>query len=139
MIKMGVYRIQHQKLMAMFANLQMLLGGSITAEKAAQIRSLLSKIASALIVHLYVEDTELNPQLVAHGDPHVQAKAKAYQDEMGDLVVTFKGYLAKYSSADKIQGASIAFIGDTDQIIQAVAMRIKAEDTDLFPMLEGLR
>ncbi len=137
MINTGIYRIQHQKLMAMFTDLQTLLVDSSVAANVAQIRSLLSKISSALIVHLYLEDTELYPELLAHGDPLVQTKAKACQDEMGDLVTAFKSYLAKYSSSDKIQGTPITFIEDSKQIILAVSNRITAEDSDLFHMLEG--
>lgn len=138
MFETNLYRIQHQKLLSMLEELRTLLDVSTLATNASRARSLLSQLASALSVHLYLEDTELYPQILNNRDPAIRGKAGAYKDEMGDLMVVFKAYLGSYHSTEQIQAAPVAFVEDTQGIFQALLKRITAEEADLFVMLESV-
>jgi len=108
------------------------------ASHASRARSLLSQLAAALSVHLYLEDKELYLEILNDPDPAVRAKASAYLEEVGGLMVTFKLFVAKYHSTEQILAVPLTFVQDTEAILQALSWRIAAEETDLFVMLEGL-
>ncbi|MDP2875894.1 MAG: hemerythrin domain-containing protein, partial [Holophaga sp.] len=114
------------------------LADSNLALNASRIRSLLSRLAADLSVHLYLEDKELYPAILSHADPAVRAKGSAYMEEMGGLMATFKLFIAKYHSTELILAVPLTFVQDTESILQALTQRIAAEETELFMMLEGL-
>jgi len=138
MFDTNLYRTQHKRLVSMVEELRPLLEASILVANAPRVRSLLAQLASTLTVHLYLEDTELYPQLRDSPSPELRVKAKQYQDEMGGVMVLFKDYLAKYSSTALIQNSPDAFVQETQLVIQAITRRIEAEETDFFVLLDGL-
>lgn len=122
----------------MVGQLQPLLKPAALAQDASAVRTLLSGLAGKLNVHLAMEDKALYPQLLQHKDPAVQAKAKAFMEEMGGIKAAFSGYLGKYPSAQAIQAASQGFVTDTEAVIKVLAKRIQAEDSDLYELVDRL-
>ena len=138
MSKTQKYREQHQELVAMVGQLQPLLKPATLAQDASWARSLLSGLAGKLNVHLAMEDKALYPQLLQHKDPAVQAKAKAFIDEMGGIKDAFAAFLGKYPSAQAIQGSPQGFVTDTEAVVKVLARRIQAEDSDLYALVDRL-
>jgi len=134
-----LFRVQHKKLVSLLEELNTHLDAGISPSNASRVRSLLSQLASTLSVHLYLEDKELYLEILNDRDPAVRSKAKAYMDEMGDLMAAFKVYLAKYPTTEQILAESTTFVEDTRAIFKALSKRMEAEEADLFVMLEGLR
>ena len=132
------YREQHRDLEAVVSQIVPLLQEGTLAEDASQVRSLLSQLAGKLNVHLAMEDSALYPSLVKHPKPEVQAKAKAFIEEMGGIKHAFGGYLAHWPSAPAIQAAPKDFIKETSALAGALAKRIQSEDNDLYAMVDRL-
>lgn len=136
--KTELFREQHKGLLGVVGQLKPLLEPAKLAKNAAQARTLLNQFAGKLNVHLAMEDKALYPQLLKHHDPAVQGKAKTFMDQMGGIKEAFGAYLNKYPSAEVIQGATAAFISDTEGLLKVVAKRIQSEDTDLYVLVDKL-
>jgi hemerythrin-like domain-containing protein len=138
MSRTTTYREQHQELVGVVGQLSALLDPAQLAKDAQLVRSVLIHLAGKLNLHLAMEDKALYPQLLKHADPAVQAKAKAFIDEMGGIKEAFGDYLKRYPNSQTIQGAAEAFVSDTQGLIKVLAKRIQAEDSDLYAMVDQL-
>ena len=122
----------------MVGQLQSLLDQTKLAADVSEPRHLLSLFAAKLNVHLALEDKALYPQLLKHTDPGVQAKVKAFSDEMGGIKGAFTAYMGKYPSAQAIQAAPGSFVVDTNNLAKVLGKRIQAEDSDLYALVDRL-
>jgi Hemerythrin HHE cation binding domain len=138
MSKTEKFRETHKELIEMVGQLQPLLNPAKLSKESAQARSLLGQFAAKLNMHLAMEDKALYPQLLQHKDPLVQAKAKAFMDQMGGIKDAFTAYMGKYPSAHAIEAAATAFISDTEGLIKVLAKRIQSEDSDLYALVDRL-
>lgn len=132
------FRDQHRDIEALAAQIASHLKADALARDAAPVRALLSQLAGKVNVHLAMEDNALYPALLKHPTPAVQAKARAYQEDMGGIKQAFTAYLASYPSAQAIQADPRGFIQATTGITEALARRIRAEDTDLYALVDSL-
>lgn len=132
------FREQHKELVDMVGLLQPLLSPAKLSKEGALARSLLGQFAAKLNIHLAMEDKALYPQLLQHKDLAVQAKAKAFMDQMGGIKDAFTAYMGKYPSAHAIEAAPTAFISDTEGLIKVLAARIQSEDSDLYALVDRL-
>lgn len=138
MARTEIFRKQHKELLDLAGQMKSWLDPGKLARDAAAVMPLLSQLAGKLKIHLAAEDNGLYPQLTAHPNAAVKGKAKQFQDEMGGILKVFSGYTAKYPTARAIQSAAPAFVKETLGLFEVLAKRIKAEDNDLYPLLDSL-
>lgn len=132
------FREQHTELMALAGEIAAMLDPARVKGEPEKIRHLLSQLAGKLKIHLAVEDNALYPTLLAHPSPEIQAKAKAFVDEMGGIKQAFMAYLDKYPSPRELEASPEAFVRDTRGLFAVLEKRIHAEDTDLYQVLDAL-
>jgi hemerythrin-like domain-containing protein len=108
------------------------------AKQAEQIRALLTSMTGKLKVHLAMEDDVLYPKLSQHQNADVRAIAKRFSDEMGGLKKAFTDYVTKWPGSMAIQKDPAAFMNETKGVLNALAERVKKENTELFPMVDKL-
>ena len=136
--KTQMFRDQHKDLVDMVGQLKPALDVAKLAKDGSAARSLLIGLAGKLNVHLSMEDKSLYPQLLKHQDSSVQAKAKTFMTQMGGIKEAFLAFLGKYPTPQAIQTSAAAFVADTQGIIQVLAKRIDAENSDLYALVDRL-
>jgi hemerythrin-like domain-containing protein len=104
--------------------------------EAFKIRHELSILSSKLTIHLAMEDKALYPYLLKSQNLTVEKTAKQFMDEMGNLVTTFKEYNHKWFHTNLIRAQFEEFRTETDLILQALKLRIKREENELYPLVE---
>ena len=94
------------------------------------------RLARVLIAHLAVEDKWLYPALVRDGSPRVSTLALNFQREMGGLAAAFNAYMLEWSE-DRITSEWEAFQTATWALIEALDLRIRRENIELYPLREA--
>ncbi len=132
------FKKQHKELLQTAKEISDVLDAEKLSRNAGNARSLLSKLAGKLTVHLLMEDRSLYPNLLKHSDPNVQSLAKRYIDEMGDVKTTFEKYSKNWVTSSKIQDNPDGFVRETKGILDALAKRIEKEDNELYPAVDRI-
>lgn len=96
------------------------------------------RLARVLIAHLAVEDKWLYPALVRDSSPRVSALALNFQREMGGLASDFNTYMLEWSE-DRITSEWEAFQTATWALIEALDLRIRRENIELYPLREAAK
>lgn len=110
--------------------------GSLAAQ-ANEARSLLSRLAGTLSVHLAMEDNALYPRLAARADGPLKALASRYAEEMGGIHADFTSYLSRWRAASAIARDTEAFLAETVDVLAALRERIDREDAELYPLVDA--
>jgi hypothetical protein len=132
------YRVQHQEIDAVITRLtQLLVDVDTLRSHARDARSLVATLSGKVRVHLAMEDRSLYPDLLAHANPTVREKARRFQAEMGELGKAFFAYVARWPHHQAVAADPAAFGRETRDVLRALAARMLAEDTDLYPAAEG--
>lgn len=131
------FRATHKELLSIAKDISGMLQEGSLAKDASAVRSLLSRLAGKLQVHLSTEDRSLYPHLLNSSDANVKATAQKYMDEMGGIAAAFKEYVSKWPHALAIQKAPADFIKDTKGIFDALAKRIEREDAELYTLVDN--
>lgn len=127
-------RQQHVEIGAIIGAIQQ----AVKAGKpGADLRKLLVDLSGKLTMHLAAEDLMLYPQLKASAVPGVATMAKLFADEMGGLAGAFKAFGQKYATGAIIDADRAGFTAGFNGIVTAVTTRVKAEEKDLYPALDG--
>jgi hypothetical protein len=124
-----LYRDQHARLRKLADELTSQIGPE-TAENAATIRDLLSRMTGVLAVHLAAKDHVLYPKLLADSRPDVKAMAKKFKREMGGLKKSFLDYAKRWSHT-AIAEHAFSFAQETNRVIPTLVGRIADEERDL--------
>ncbi len=95
------------------------------------------KLASGLIRHLKTEDWILYPALLASSNKRVAVTARAFSASMGGLAENFKDYSARWN-AGAIENDWSGYCRETAEILRVLTLRMKFEERDLYPLLEGV-
>lgn len=130
------FRRQHSEILQLAQELESLLTIEKLEGHEAAARSLLSRLAGKLNIHLAMEDKALYPALQQHAEERVRSLAKTYIDEMGGIAEEFARYMANWPSANSIKSAPGRFISETGQIFSALAKRIERENNELYPLID---
>lgn len=131
-------RKQHNDLLAIATELSTKLKPETLSENASEARTMLSKLAGKLQVHLSMEDKSLYPALLKHSDESIKKTAESFIAEMGGIGTVLKKYLDKWHSAEAIQSDANGFITETGGIFNALSKRIEKEDRELYPLVDEL-
>lgn len=100
----------------------------------SDLASIRWRLNHVLMVHLAKEDRHLYPQLQNCGEARVQALAKRFADEMGNLAEVYLAYTNEWT-AQKIAGDARGFSTATLSVMRALRQRILREERDLYPMI----
>lgn len=100
----------------------------------AALGTLRWRMSRLLILHLAQEDNFLYPALQRSIDPVTRKLADRLHQEMGELAVAYRAYVARWT------GAAIAadwhgFREHSLVIIAALQRRIRREETELYPRI----
>lgn len=96
------------------------------------------RLARVLIAHLAIEDKWLYPALIRDGSPRASTMALNFQREMGGLAAAFNAYMLEWSE-DRITNEWEAFQTATWALIEALDLRIRRENDELYPLADGER
>lgn len=105
--------------------------------RPTELASVRGMLRDTLIRHLKCEDWALYPRLKASGDAAIVGLATGFVDEMGHIAQDFEAYDHKWS-ADRIAADWPGFARETKAILDVLAIRIEREESDLYPVAEGL-
>ncbi|BBE32555.1 hemerythrin domain-containing protein [Sphingosinicella microcystinivorans] len=94
------------------------------------------RLARVLIAHLAIEDKWLYPALIRDGAAQVSALAQTFQRDMGGLAAAFNAYMLEWTE-DRITNEWEAFQTATWALIEALDLRIRRENEELYPLAEG--
>ena len=133
-----VFLDAHRDLLQLIETMSSRLKRAELERYANDMRGMLSMLAGKLTIHLAMEDKALYPRLATHKSPLVRETAERLAHEMGGILEVFKDYLARWPTAEAIQGDVSRFIVETNQICDAMRTRIAKEDRELFPKLDEL-
>lgn len=130
------FRQQHDELLALANDLAAELDPGKLAQDAAAARSLLSKLAGKLLLHLGAEDQHLYPRLIESDNPETRRIARQFVEEMGDIAKVFTAYNERWRTTGSIQNHADDFIYETKAIYGALATRIDKENSILYPLMD---
>jgi hemerythrin-like domain-containing protein len=126
------FRKEHVELVNMVKELSAYLDPAKVAGNGAKIRGALTTMAGKVKIHLATEDKVLYPALEKHKDPKVQAMAKQYATEMGQIKTVFEAYLGRYPTAQAIEGAAANWVKETKDLFAVLGKRIDKENNELY-------
>ena len=104
---------------------------------AGTLYKLRMKLTSALIGHLKTEDWILYPSLLKSSNEQVVTTARAFGASMGNLASDYRDYVERWGAiaiADDWEG----YRRETSEILRALALRMKREDRELYPLLNDV-
>ncbi len=137
-MKTDNFRQSHDELLQIAGEISKLLTPAEIQKDAAKVRSLLSRLAGKLVVHLHMEDNSLFPSLKEYNDPRLHSTLKKFVDEMGGLKDAFTKYTNKWANPDHIKNNAVEFINETKGVFSALAQRIGKENNELYKMIDEL-
>jgi hypothetical protein len=136
--ELGLYRLQHLELRAAVVALGAALDrlSSTTAPAPGATRTLLSRLAGKLTVHLQMEDRSLYPELLRSRSAAVRETALRFQEEMGSIGARASLLFRKWLAEGAIDSAPREFAAEARPVLHALIERIGAEDAELFPLAD---
>lgn len=138
MISTASFREQHKEMLAIAGEISKGLNAEALKKDASSVRTLLSRLAGKLGVHLAMEDNALYPALVNHQDADVRNMANGFVREMGGIKKVLDAYTRKWATATLIQNGAADFVKETKELFTALAGRIKKEDNELYAVIDRL-
>jgi hypothetical protein len=132
----SAFRQAHRELLDLIDGLTPQLVPTELKRSAEQTRSLLSKIAGKLTIHLAMEDRALYPRLTSHDNQELRQLAEIFESEMGGFDAAFKSYLQRWPTPEAIQANSVRFVSDTQEMFAALRERISREDVQILSRLD---
>lgn len=132
------FRQQHKDLLAIAGKMALGFRQEHLARDASEMRTLLSELTAKLKVHLAMEDKSLYPALLNHSNGLISTKAQEFVTEMGGLAEVYTKYVERWRTASLIQADPDTFITESRDVFDALADRIKREDSELYVMVESL-
>lgn len=132
------FRQTHDELLKLAGEISKLLTPAEIQKDAQKVRSLLSKLAGKLSVHLHMEDNALFPSIEKYNDATLNSMLKVFIAEMGGLKDAFSKYANKWANPDHIKINATEFINETKAVFNALAKRIEKENKELYKLIDEL-
>jgi len=136
MTKTEKFREQHNDLLKLATELQLLLDEKNLSLDAKTARSCLSKLMGKLTLHLSLEDNVLYPSLSKSKNIELSSLAARFSNEMKVTITKVTKYNEKWATPTSIKTNQAAFIAETKQIISVLADRIKRENQELYSLAD---
>ncbi|MBI5587598.1 MAG: hemerythrin domain-containing protein [Deltaproteobacteria bacterium] len=132
------FRQAHDDLLQIAGEISKLLTPAGIQNDAAKVRSLLSRLAGKLFVHLQMEDKSLFPSIEKYNDARLNSMLKVFVNDMGGLKDAFNKYTNKWANPDHIKNNAVEFINETKSIFSALTKRIEKENRELYKLIDEL-
>jgi hypothetical protein len=132
----AMYRQQHEDLRALAAELAARLGPAELAADPAAARTILSRMAGKLTVHLAMEDRSLYPFLLSRPDAALHEVARRFRDGMGGVRAALARLTGRWRGSADIARDPAAFAAEAAALLRALEDRIRHEEEELFPLAE---
>jgi len=133
-----LYRQQHATIVELIRKLEQSLDVTKLQEHPMGVWHLLAELSGQIVVHLSGEDRWLYPELRSCGDPHAEAVAQAFSEEMGHIAGVFKAYTERWLMPSAIAGEPQAFIEQTREIAKTLHNRMRREHIELYALADRL-
>ncbi len=104
-------------------------------DESREVRRILTAMLGKLNLHLDWEDRSLYPRMLGSEDTQVRMTAKRLQFEMCGFGEALLAHNASWSAA-AIAEDPAGFSLETRRMLGALGKRIKAENAQLYPLLE---
>lgn len=127
---------QHERIASLARSLRVELEGNRVVDDAQSARTILSRLVGLLQVHFTAEDKVLYPKLMENEDPAVRRMARRFVREMGGMANTMADYASRWPNAKSIQDDADRFTRETTELLDALELRVRSEESALFEMLE---
>ena len=130
------YRSQHEKILELMAELSAYLTEERLKGEAHEAKSILSRLAGALKVHLAMEDNSLYPRLLESKDELVRDTARRFIEEIGGIASAFNDYVNRWPKPLSIENNPVEFINESIEFFKKLKDRIHREDDILYPLVD---
>jgi hypothetical protein len=138
MARTDTFRKHHEEILTIAREINGMLGDTIAQDAAEKIRSLLSRLAGLVNLHLAMEDKALYPALLAHNDASVASTARRFSDEMGSVAAAFVAYIKAWPTGALIGSDPVRFTTESKAIFNALSKRIHRENVELYVLLDAV-
>lgn len=132
------YRRQHDELVKIVTEISKFLDKQKLESGAEQVVTMLSQFSGKIKMHLALEDESLYPRLLSHSDSKIKDMAQKFQKEMGAIKPQVEAYSKKWLTAKNIHAQPDVFITETKGLFEALANRIKRENTELYAAFDKI-
>jgi iron-sulfur cluster repair protein YtfE (RIC family) len=130
------YHQHHQELLRLANLYESNLNPAVVRNHPDLCLAEIQRLISVTKAHLAMETTVLYPALFSGRNEDVRAAAKVLESGLMDLSAQLRQYGHHWTSAETIRRAPEAFIDASLRLLGNVRLRIKAEATCLFPLVE---
>jgi len=130
-------RKHHKDLLLIFDELMK----TITDRKRPNIdvlRKDMSFLEGKLKIHLSMEDKDLYPKLMNHGDGKIRDLTERYKREMITVYDSFHAISVRCREEGYFREKYDEFVEEIGKFVEVLKVRIAMEDEALFPLLDGL-
>lgn len=138
MIRTSTFRHHHVQLKATVDELTAVLASTSSIDAAEQAALRLQELKGQLTIHLQLEDTLLYARLLAHPSAAVREVALGFQDEIVQFALGFADFCDTWRRPQAIGDDWVSFVADTRAQLVALARRVHREETELFPLIDGV-
>ncbi|MGV6826740.1 MAG: hemerythrin domain-containing protein [bacterium] len=98
---------------------------------------LVSRFYDKVWMHLIFEDKSLYTDLLQHSDPEVVAKVTAFHDSAREIKKLFGRHIKQWCHIDMSSEEAQDFSTQMQATIQQVMARVRAENEEIFPLVEA--
>lgn len=132
------FRRQHAELSGEAKTIVTALRVESLRESAAPMRAMMARFLGRLRVHAAMEDGALYPELLAHPNLEVRAKAEELQRAVGPIYACFDEHGRRWMAPGAIEADPDAFVSDTLAAFALLRRRMAEEHASLYPLVDGI-
>jgi hemerythrin-like domain-containing protein len=127
-----LYRRQHGEILRHLDALDKLAAAAPEQEVCLE----LSRLGGVVKLHLNLEDKNLYPRMLEHGDPAVRATAEDFQRTMSDLAPIYVAFHEKWIRAGAVDSNRSQFAAEFRTVRDALRQRIDKENRGLYDVID---
>lgn len=130
------FKHDHTTILAAIADLKQLVKQGIAAN-ANGISEAIIAMSSTIKLHLAAEDRYLYPTLASSSNQDLVGLGQRFQDEMGTIAGVYMGFAGRWNLPAKLLANPEGFRTEANEVIKALHQRIRRENLELYPLIEG--
>lgn len=136
-LNIDLFKREHAHIFADIIKLR----GLVQSEVSENVLAIVDQLAAThemISRHLQAEDRILYPALARALDPATAQMSRRFQREMGDLLMIYTAFAARWNSSAQIVADAQAFRDDAAAVLNALHHRAQRENRELYPLAERL-
>lgn len=127
-----LYRRQHGEILRHLDALDKLAGAAPEQEVCLE----LSRLGGVVKLHLTLEDKNLYPRMLEHGDAGVRATAEEFKRTMSDLAPVYVAFHDKWIRPGAVDANRFQFAAEFRTVRDALRRRIDKENRGLYDVID---